>query len=492
MIPRDLEARIVRLHYVEQWRITTIARAVGVHHGTVRRVLRGRGVELGELTRRPSIADPYRPFIEEALGKYPKLPASRLYEMVKERGYPGAPDHFRSIVAQYRPKKAAEAFIRRTTLPGEEGQVDWGHFGTLEVPGGRRPLYAFVVVLSHSRHVFLRFFLDMKMGTFLHGHTLAFADFGGVPRALLYDNLKSVVLERKEDIIRFNPQLMDCAAHHRFEPRPCSVARGNEKGRVERGIRYIRSSFIPARSWASLDDLNDQAAQWCAEVADQRRWVQDRTLSVHEAWQQERPRLLPLPQAPYAAEDRLSVSIGKVPYARFDGNDYSVPHDRVCRRLTVLTDPTRVRVLDGAEVVAEHARRWGRGQTVEDPGHLDGLVDAKRRARRHKGLDRLAEAVPSCRALLKSAARAGHNLGSVVSTLLRLLDRYGAEVVEAAVVEALQAGVAHAAGVRQLVEQRVTTEPPTLGVRLSEAGRAKDAVVQPHSLKDYDSDGGAQ
>lgn len=181
-----------------------------------------------------------------------------------------------------------------------------------------------------------------------------------------------------------------------------------------------------------------------------------------------------------------------MPYARFDGNDYSVPHDRVCRRLTVLTDPTRVRVLDGAEVVAEHARRWGRGQTVEDPAHLDGLVDAKRRARRHKGLDRLAEAVPSCRALLKSAARAGHNLGSVVSTLLRLLDRYGAEVVEAAVVEALQAGVAHAAGVRQLVEQRVTTEPPTLGVRLSEAGRAKDAVVQPHSLKDYDSDGGAQ
>jgi transposase len=491
MIPRDLENRIVRLHYVEHWRITTIARAVGVHHGTVRRVLRSRGVELGELTRRPSIADPYRAFIEETLKQYPKLPASRLYEMIKERGYPGAADHFRSIVAQHRPRKSAEAYVRRTTLPGEEGQVDWGHFGTLEVPGGRRSLYAFVVVLSHSRHVFLRFFLDMKMGTFLHAHALAFADFGGVPRVLLYDNLKSVVLDRQGDIIRFNPQLMDFATHHHCVPRACSVARGNEKGRVERGIRYIRSSFIPARSWAGLDDLNEQAGRWCAEVADRRRWVEDRTLSVGEAFDEERPRLLPLPEAPYATEDRLSVSIGKVPYARFDGNDYSVPHDRVCRRLTALASPTRVRLLDGAEVVAEHGRRWGRGQTIEDPAHLDGLVEAKRTARRHKGLDRLAESVPSCRALLHAAAEYGHNLGAVVGALLRLLDHYGADVVEAAVVEALAAGVAHAAGVRQIVEQRVTAEPPTLGVRLPEALQAKDVVVRPHSLGDYDPAGGA-
>ena len=92
MIPRDLENRIVRLHYVEQWRITTIARAVGVHHGTVRRVLLSRGVNLDEVVPRPSIVDPYRDFIDETLKQYPKLPASRLYEMVKERGYPGAPE----------------------------------------------------------------------------------------------------------------------------------------------------------------------------------------------------------------------------------------------------------------------------------------------------------------------------------------------------------------------------------------------------------------
>ncbi len=440
MIPRDLENRIVRLHYVEQWRITTIARAVGVHHGTVRRVLLSRGVNLDEVVPRPSIVDPYRDFIDETLKQYPKLPASRLYEMVKERGYPGAPDHFRSLVAQHRPKRTAEAYVRRTTLPGEEAQVDWGHFGTLDVPGGHRSLYAFVVVLAHSRHVFLRFFLDMKMGTFLHGHALAFDDFGGVPRVLLYDNLKSVVLDRQGDIIRFNPHIMDFATHYRFEPRACNVARGNEKGRVERGIRYIRSSFIPARSWADLDDLNAQAARWCTEVADRRRWVQDRTLSVGEAFTEERSRLLAPPEAPYTTEDRLVVSIGKVPYARFDRNDYSVPHDRVCRRLTVLATPTTVRLLDGAEVVAVHPRHWGRGQTIEEPAHIDGLVEAKRRARRHKGLNRLAEGVPSCHDLLKAAAERGHSLGSMVSALLRLMDRYGPDVVEAAVAEALERG----------------------------------------------------
>ena len=490
MIPKDLESRIVRLHYAEKWPVTTIARSVGVHHGTVRRVLRNHGVELAEAVRRPSMADPYRTFIEATLQTYPKLPASRLYEMVRERGYPGAADHFRSIVAQYRPRRAAEAFVRRTTLPGEEAQVDWGHFGSIEVPGGRRPVYAFVVVLSHSRHVFLRFFLDMKMGTFLHAHTLAFADFGGVPRVLLYDNLKSVVLDRQGDIVRFNPQILEFAGHCRFEPRPCNVARGNEKGRVERGIRYIRSSFDQARSWKDVEDLNAQAERWCREVADKRRWQQDRTLSVAEAFAEERPRLLGLPQSVAPTEDRLMVSIGKVPYARFDGNDYTVPHDRIQRRLTALASPTRVRLLDGAEVVADHVRSWGRGQTTEDPAHLAGLVEQKQAARRHQGLTRLSEAVPSSRALLEASAIRGHNLGGMVSALLRLVDTHGAAAVEAGVQEALEGGVAHAAGVRQVVERRRSAEPPSLGITLPES--VQHVAVQPHDLGDYDHVGGGQ
>lgn len=491
MIPKDIEARIVRLHYAEKWRITTIARAVGVHHGTVRRVLQNHGVDLEEALRRPSIVDPYRGFIVETLQKYPNLPASRLYEMCRERGYTGAPDHFRAVVAQHRPRRPAEAFLRRTTLPGEEAQVDWGHFGTLDVPGGHRSLYAFVMVLAHSRQMFLRFFLDMKMGTFLYAHTLAFAALGGVARTLLYDNLKSVVLERQGDFIRFNPQLLDFAKHHRFEPRPCNVARGNEKGRVERGIRFMRTSFDQARTWTDLDDLNAQAERWSREVAGTRRWVQDRTMSVAEAFAEERPRLLPLPEADYPTEDRISVAIGKVPYARFDGNEYSVPHDRVRRHLTVLADPRRVRILDGAEVVAEHARSWGRRQTVENAAHVQALLEQKQTAQRHHGVTRLSGAAPSVPALLEAAAQRGHNLGAMVSALLRLLDASGPVALEAAVVEALAADVVHAAGVRQILAHRQEVDPPRLGVQLPDDPRVRDVTVRPHALGDYDPAGGA-
>ena len=125
--------------------------------------------------------------------------------MVKERGYPGRPDHFRHLIARHRPRPKAEAYLRLRTLPGEQAQIDWGHFGHLEIGRARRPLMAFVMVLSYSRQIFLRFFLDARMENFLRGHVAAFEAWQGVPRVPLYDNLKSAVLERRGDAIRFHP-----------------------------------------------------------------------------------------------------------------------------------------------------------------------------------------------------------------------------------------------------------------------------------------------
>ena len=213
---------------------------------------------------RPSQVDAYLPFIRETLAKFPTLTASRLFAMVRERGYPGRPDHFRHLIACHRPRRPAEAYLRLRSLPGEQAQVDWGHFGHLQIGRARRPLMAFVMVLSHSRQIFLRFFLDARMESFLRGHVAAFTAWGGVPRVLLYDNLKSAVLERRGDAIRFHPTLLNFAGHYRFEPRPVAVARGNEKGRVERAIGYIRLAFFAARSFTDLDDLNAQAEHWCS------------------------------------------------------------------------------------------------------------------------------------------------------------------------------------------------------------------------------------
>ncbi len=135
---------------------------------------------------RASMVDPYLPFMLEILTRYPTLRASRLYRMVRERGYAGGPEHFRAIVARYQPRPAAEAYLRLRTLPGEQGQVDWAHFGRLRVGRAERPLMAFVMVLSYSRHVFLRFYLNAAIEVASSTDTMrAFEGFAGVPRTLL-------------------------------------------------------------------------------------------------------------------------------------------------------------------------------------------------------------------------------------------------------------------------------------------------------------------
>jgi transposase len=487
-IAPDLVAQILRLHAAEKWRVGTIARQLHVHRDAVRRVLAGNCAPVHTSPLRPSRIDPYRPFILATLAKFPTLTAARLHAMVVERGYEGAPSHFRFLVAGMRPRPAAEAYLRLRTLPGEQAQVDWGHFGHLQIGRARRPLMAFVMVLSHSRMVFLRFYLDARMDSFLSGHVLALAAFGGVPRVLLYDNLKSAVLERIGDAIRFNPTLLALAGHYCFEPRPVAPARGNEKGRVERAIRYIRDSFFAGRSFTDVDDLNAQATVWCLGTAADRRWPQDGTSSVRQAFEAEGAKLLALPRHTFALGERMAVTVGKTPYIRFDLNDYSVPHTHVRRTLAVLADERKVRILDGAVELVCHPRCWDRGQQIEDPAHVQRLVERKRAARAHRACDRLAQAAPAAATLLERAGARGDNLGSITSALLRLLERYGAAALQLAILEALQRDVPHPNAVRLALERarEAAGQPPPVALVLPEHVAKRDAPVRPHDLGSYD------
>ncbi len=484
----EIEAQILRYYHAEKWRVGTIARQLGVHRDVVARVLAQAGTPHQPNFSRPSQIEPYLPFVRQMLERFPKLTASRLYAMVCERGYAGGPDHFRHLIAQHRPRPVAEAFLRLRTLPGEQAQVDWGHFGHLTIGRARRPLMAFVMVLSYSRQIFLRFFLDARMENFLRGHVAAFEAWGGVPRVLLYDNLKSAVLERRHEAIRFHPTLLELAGHYRYEPRPVNVARGNEKGRVERAIRYVRESFFAAREFTGLNDLNAQATAWCEGPAAQRPCPEERTLTVHAAFQAEQPRLLALPDNPFPTEERVEVTAGKTPYIRFDLNDYSIPHTHVRRRLTVLASPETVRIVDGVRLLATHARSYDKGAQLEDPTHIETLLAHKRAARRHRGLDRLAQAAPAGKTLLEQAAERGDNLGTITASLLRLLDRYGATELQAAIEEALSRGVPHPNAVRLALERRREAAglPPPIAVPLPTHLKARDTPVQPHSLDHYD------
>jgi transposase len=486
--PPDIEAQILRFYHAEKWTVGTIARQLHIHHSVVRRVLGQSGLPRTGPPPRPSTIDAYLPFIRQTLETFPTLTASRLYVMAYGRGYRGSPDHFRHLIACHRLRPKAEAYLRLRTLPGEQAQIDWGHFGYLEIGRARRPLMAFVMVLSYSRQIFLHFFLDARMENFLRGHAAAFEAWRGVPRVLLYDNLKSAVLERRGDAIRFHPTLIGFAGHYRYDPRPVAVARGNEKGRVERAIRYVRDSFFAARDFNDVDDLNAQAEAWCNGLAADRRCPEDPGHSVREVFAEEAPRLLPLPDNPAPLLESVAVTVGKTPYVRFDLNDYTVPHTHVRRVLTVLADPHEVRVVDGGTVLACHPRSYDRGAQIEQPGHIKALVEHKRAARQHRATDRLVQAAPASQTLLARAAERGANLGAITAALMRLLAQTSAADLQAAILEALERGVAHPNAVRlALARQREQRgEAPPIGVVLPAHVQARDAPVQPHALKTYD------
>jgi transposase len=491
MITPRTAAEIRRLFTIEGWRRHTIAGYLGIHHGTVRRALDRAGLlPPGEPRRRRSMLDPYVEFIRKTFERYPKLPAVELYEMVRQRGYPGGPDYFRHRIAELglRPRQAPEAFLVLRTLPGEQAQVDWAYFGERSVEGGRRRLWAFVMVLSYCRLFFLRFFYDARLPSFLTGHVEAFSFFGGVARTALYDNLKSAVLERRGSAIRFHPRLLELTDHYGFDPRPVAPRRGNEKGRVERAIRYLRTSFFPLRQTWSLEALNRDASTWCRDRSSQRRWPQDRRRSVEQAYLEERAHLLPLPAEPFPCHERVIAQLRRSPYARFDANRYSVPHDRIQRPVTLLADLERIRIFDRQELVAEHARCWGKNQIIEDPAHLDALWRSKHKARVHRGQDRLLRAVPQAEELLSELARRQRHLATAVARLLRLLEAFGVEELQVAVAEALEKGSPHPETVRMVLDRRrqARQAKPPIAIELPDDPRVKNLVVTPHALADYD------
>lgn len=488
MISPQLRAHIIRLHTVEKWKVHPIAKHLGTHHSTVRRTLCAEGL-VDTVQKRPSKSDPFVPFMKESLERYADLTAARLLQMVRERGYVGGPSHFRALVGRLRPRRTPEAFLRRHTLPGEEAQVDWASFGTMVCGRATRKLSAFVMVLSHSRMLYVRFFLGQTQSLFLRGHQLAFEFFGGVPRVLLYDNLKSAVLERIGDAIRFHPTHWDFATHYGFEPRPVGVARGNEKGRVERAILYLRTSFFPARTFGSLQELNEQAQTFCEKEAAQRRCPEDHTLSVRAAWELERPLLLPIPQTPFPVEERLEVRAGKTPYIRFDKNDYSIPHTAVRRTLTVLSSEDRVRILDDKTELAVHPRSFDQGTTVEDDAHIEALRREKRRAKEPAILHRLTVAAPATEAFFHLLAARGGALWPALVRMERLLDLYSPAELQAALLAAADLPSPTIHDIHLLLDQRKRQLqlPPPIGIHLPDDSPLRALSVTPHSLASYDA-----
>ena len=221
MITPAQRAEIRRLFYGENWKFGTIAAQLGLHHETVRAAVER---ETGGFRRgacRRSILDPYLPFIRDTLAQYPRLRATRIYEMIRQRGYTGSVIQLRRLIQRLRPETSHAVYRRVVTLAGESAQVDWGSFGKVRIGHGTRTVSGFVMVLGYSRAIAALFTLDQTLESFLRGHVDAFDALGGVARNLVYDNLRSAVLDRRGAAVQFHPRLLELAGHYHFAPRPC-------------------------------------------------------------------------------------------------------------------------------------------------------------------------------------------------------------------------------------------------------------------------------
>jgi transposase len=490
MITLEQRVEIRRLYYAEHWKVGTIASALGVHRDAVWGAIEGERFQMRGGRPRVSALDPYMPFMRGVLEQYPRLRATRLYEMLRDRGYRGSVVQLRRVVGKLRPRPKAEAYLRLRVMPGEQAQVDWGSFGKVEIGRGTRALSCFVMVLSWSRAVHAVFTLDQTLESFLRGHVEAFQHFSGVPRTILYDNLRSAVLERRGDAIHYQPRLLELAAHYHFAPRPVALARGNEKGRVERQIQYLRTSFFAARSFRDVADLNAQFERWRDEIAHARRVPGgEQQLAVGEALEQERRYLIGLPAHPLETDLLRSVRSGKTPYVRFDRNLYSIPHELARKPLTLVAGTDRLRVLDGEKEVAHHRRSYETGVCIEDPAHIESLVEWKKASRELKGRDRLRAAVPETDALFEVWALRGDNLGFHTSRLLRLLDGYGAEELRRATQLAIEREAYSSGSIAHQLEQRRREQglKPPMRVELPDDPRVRDLRITPHRLEAYDA-----
>lgn len=484
-VAKETEAEIRRLHYAEHWKVGTISNQLGIHPDVVRRVL-GLLEPRSRSSLRPRLVDPYIGFINETLATYPTLPATRLYDMLQERGYEGSVRTLRDHVKLVRPQPKNTAYLRTEPLCAEQAQVDWAHVAKVTVAGGERVLWLFVMVLSYSRALWAEFVHDMTVYSLCRSLVRAVEYFGGCPRQFLFDNPKTVVLERYGDIVRFHPTLLEVCGQLRVQPRLCGVGKPNHKARVERAIRYLRDRFLPARQIDSIEQGNRELLAFLRDIADQRPHPRQPQTTVGGVMEQERGRLLPLPDPLPATDLGKPVRADKTAFVRFDCNEYSVPPTFARQTLTLLADDQTVRLLDGGSLVARHPRCWGRRQVIEATEHREELIAQRRRARDLKGRDRLRTAVPRIQTLLERWMDDGYHLGTHVARACKLLELYAPETVIAAVDELIEREIHDPSALLVACDRRHREQTHSLIVPVALPDHVHDRDVVAHDLEGYD------
>ena len=486
MIDYETYSKIHDCHHRQGLTITQTARVLGLHRETVSTWLARPRFEPRRSPPRSSKLDPFKPRITRLLDTHP-YSAQQIFQRLCEEGYRGGMTILRTYIRRIRPAKRP-VYLKLHFAPGECAQVDWGAHGTVAVGNTCRRLSFFVMVLAYSRQIFVEFTVSQTMEHFLSCHEHAFAAFGGVPSKIMVDNLKSAVLQRLAGTAPvFNPRYLDFARHHGFTIAACNVARGNEKGRVESGVGYVKKNFLHGLELTEFSAIQAAAQLWLDTIANVRLHGETHQRPV-DLLAQERPHLQPL--NPHAYDIALTRSCVASSQFRItlDTNHYSVPAAYAHRRVTVKAYPDRVCIYFDSQLIARHPRRYGRHEDIEEPDHAKALIAQRSRAREQRLMLRFLALAADAQAYYDGLEQRRLNARNHVRKILALAEIYPADAVARAISDGLAFQAFSAEYITNILEARARALPEAGPLQLTRRHDLLDLDIAPPDLNAYEAD----
>lgn len=411
---------------------------------------------------RPSKLDPFKDDIFRMLQAY-SYSAVQIYQRLRELGFDGRYTIVKDYVSKIRPRRR-EAFLKLAFAPGECAQVDWGSYGSVRVGDTHRRLSFFVMVLCYSRMMYVEFTVSQTMEHFLACHQNGFDFFGGIPSKVMVDNLKSAVLKRivgRAPV--FNPKYLDFADHYGFTIAPCNVGKGNEKGRVENGVGYVKKNFLAGLDIPDFSAVNPAIRQWLEGIANVRIHGETRKKPV-ELFPQEKARLRSLPPHPYDIAHISQVRASSQFRITLDTNRYSVPAEYAGTSLTLKAYTDRLCIYSGEKLIARHIRCYDRHQDFEHPDHPKELLAQRKKAKDQKIRARFLTLSPRAQDYYRELENRRMNPLHHLRQIVALSEVYTAEQVARAMEDAFTFQAFSSEYIANLLEQRsrIQSEPGAL------------------------------
>ncbi len=474
-----LWAEIRRLAEIEQLSGRAIAERLHCSRHTVAAALQLQQPPAQTAAPRASLLDPYVEHIKELLAKYPDLSAVRIREEIARgpHGYTGSTIILRRYLRQIRPARG-RVYQEVHYEPGQALQVDWGECGRVQVGSTTRKVSVFVAVLCYSRMVYIEFTLSQRKAEFYRGLVNALTFFGGSPRNLIFDNLKSAVLNGSGRNACLHPEFLALCGYFCLQPVACARRDPESKGVVEGSVRYVKHNALAGRAEQLLrfEDYLALAPYWRDEVANVRKHESTHERPI-ERWQQERVLLRPLPAIAFDTDEVVPAVVS--PHARvaFDGNRYSAPPQFVRKPLTLRATRDELRLLHEGQVVAQHVRSYERGQVLVLPEHRLAALSLRQRPQQ-QALERDFDAWgPEARAFHLGLNSRPVKTGVHLRRLLKLAQVYGRTEVLAAISRAVALETYDAASVENLLlAERRRRQLPTPTIPTPKRRELIDAI----------------